>query len=207
MIKKTIKFILVILIIGLIFFAIKITPFAVEGYELYKKQTSLISLDDEIEKSKLIDCYTKLDELPPNFIDKLLISEDENFYSHKGFNLTKTISAFLGNMQKGYLAEGGSTITQQLAKNIYYSFEKKYSRKFAELFTIVDIEKEMNKDEILEMYLNIIYFGNDCYGIGDASQFYYEKEPIELTDIEMDRLIFTIKSPNNYNPNVYSYKN
>ena len=202
--KKIIRTLLILLLIALVVVAIKVTPIIVEGYELYKTQSAVISLEDRVEKSKQIDRYTKLDQLPDGFIEKLLISEDEHFYEHRGFSLDKTVSAFFGNIEKGYFAEGGSTITQQLAKNIYYSFEKKYSRKFAELLSVGDIEDAMSKDQILEMYLNIIYFGNNCYGIGDASYYYYNKTPKELTDEEMDRLIFTIKSPNNYNPRVYT---
>ncbi len=89
--------------------------------------------------------------------------------------------------------EGGSTITQQLAKNIFFTQEKKFSRKMAEIFAAIDLEKNYSKDDIIEMYMNTIYFGDGYYGIGAASRGYFKKEPSELT---LDELTLLAGIPN-----------
>jgi membrane peptidoglycan carboxypeptidase len=103
----------------------------------------------------------------------------------------------------GRFEQGGSTITQQLAKNMYFSFEKKYERKVAELFVAFQLEKELTKDEILELYCNIAYYGEGCYGLKQAAEHYYGVDPLELSEVQIVALVWTLKSPNNYNPNAY----
>ena len=96
--------------------------------------------------------------------------------------------------------EGGSTITQQLAKNLCLSFKKNLSRKFAEVFIAKDLEDHYSKDEILEMYLNITYLGEGNYGIQAASQYYYHIDAIDLNKQQCDILVKTLKRPSVYNP-------
>lgn len=96
--------------------------------------------------------------------------------------------------------EGGSTITQQLAKNLCLSFKKDLSRKFAEVFIAKDLEDHYSKDEILEMYLNITYLGEGNYGIQAASQYYYHIDAIDLNKQQCDILVKTLKRPSVYNP-------
>lgn len=96
--------------------------------------------------------------------------------------------------------EGGSTITQQLAKNIYFTQDKKIERKFAEVFMAFEIEKNYSKDEILEFYINTSYFGDNCYTVKEASRHYFNKEPMEMTDYESIMLAGIPNAPSVYAP-------
>lgn len=200
--KKTIKIeIIVVMIIAIMLTTIKISPILQGGFNLYKTAKSEISLEGKIEELKEKDTYVSLDEINTEFVDTLLKSEDKRFYYHFGIDPIATSRAIYNDIRLGYFAQGGSTITQQLAKNIYFSFEKRIERKVAELFAAFDIERKMTKDEILEIYINIIYYGEGCFGLKEAANHYYFVEPIELTSEQITALVWTIKSPNNYNPN------
>jgi penicillin-binding protein 1A/penicillin-binding protein 2A len=114
--------------------------------------------------------------------------------------------ALVSNIKSGSLKEGGSTITQQLAKNLFLSRDKKISRKLEELILAIKLEGMYTKDEILEMYLNIIYYGSGAYGIGNASQVYFEKDVSELSLEECALLAGIPKAPSLYNPKADSEK-
>jgi len=171
---------------------------------MYRNSKSTVNLDETIAEVQSRDNYVKLDEVSEEFIKALIKSEDKRFYYHSGFDPIATTRAMFNNIRRGYFAEGGSTISQQLAKNIYFSFEKKLERKVAELFASYDIERHLTKDQILELYINIIYFGEGCYGLKEASYHYYGVSPLDLTSEQVTALVWTIKSPNNYNPNALS---
>lgn len=194
-------------LIFLTIFTIKVFPIIRKGYDMYGKSSSTINLDKMITELQRGDNYVELDEVSPFFIRDLIRSEDKRFYSHSGFDPIATTRAIFNDIRLGYFAQGGSTITQQLAKNIYFSFEKKIERKVAELFAAFDIERRFTKDEILELYINIIYFGEGCYGIKEASHHYYGVSPRDLTSEQIIALVWTIKSPNNYNPNALASMN
>lgn len=196
--------ILTCLLIFLTIFTIKVYPVIHNGYDLYYKSTSTVNLNKTIEELQSTDNYVELDEVSKEFIRDLIISEDKRFYVHNGFDPLATARALFNDIRVGYFAQGGSTITQQLAKNVYFSFDKKLERKVAELFAAFDIEKRLTKDQILELYINIIYFGEGCYGIKEASYHYYGVSPRDLTSEQITSLVWTIKSPNNYNPNASS---
>ena len=115
---------------------------------------------------------------------------------------TCALPILLKNVVARSTVEGGSSITQQLAKNMYFSFEKRYERKVAELFVAFDLEKSASKDDILEMYCNIAYFGEGCYGLREATLHYYNLEPLEISTEQAASLVKTLKSPNYYNPNM-----
>ena len=102
-----------------------------------------------------------------------MAAEDRRFYEHGGFDVISTARAVLANLRTGTLSEGGSTLTQQLAKNLYFTQEKKFTRKAAELFMAWALEREYTKDEILELYINVIYYGDGCTGITAAAQHYF----------------------------------
>ncbi len=99
-------------------------------------------------------------------------------------------------------AEGGSTITQQLAKNLYFTQEKELTRKVAEVFMAWNLEHSFSKEEILELYVNSIYYGSGCYSIGDASRTYFHKEPSDMTDYECTMLAGVPNAPSVYDPSV-----
>lgn len=125
--------------------------------------------------------YTKLQYIPLTMQQSIVAIEDNRFYRHVGFDIEGILRAMLVNMQTGNFTEGGSTITQQLVKNLFLSQEKTYGRKAEEFLLAVDMELRYSKDEILEMYLNSIYFGSGAYGIGDAARIYFDKSPVNLT--------------------------
>lgn len=194
------KIFLVLILLVSIAFIISV-PILVSGYDLHKQAIGEIPVDRRIEQIKADSSYVSISEISPYFKDKVVESEDRRFYEHFGINLTSTIRAFLKNVEVGAKVEGGSSITQQLAKNMYFSFDKKYDRKIAELLVAFDLEKKIEKDDILELYSNIAYFGEGQVGIQEASRHYYGVEPIDLTETQADELVKTLKSPSVYNPN------
>ena len=137
----------------------------------------------------------------PLFLQKAIVAvEDARFYEHGGVDLRGIARAAVKNVAKGRLAEGGSTITQQLIKNKYLSSEKSLDRKVNEGLMALELEKKYSKKQILEMYLNEIYYGNGAWGIAQAARIYFDKAPEELTDIECSFLAGIPKNPGRYNP-------
>lgn len=137
----------------------------------------------------------------PLFLQKAIVAvEDARFYEHGGVDLRGIARAVVKDVVKGRLAEGGSTITQQLVKNKYLSGEKSLDRKVNEGLMALELEKKYTKKQILEMYLNEIYYGNGAWGIAQAARIYFDKAPEELTDIECSFLAGIPKNPGRYNP-------
>ena len=120
----------------------------------------------------------KLSDMPQYLIDAVIAIEDHSFYTHKGINITRIFGALLYDIANQTTAQGGSTITVQLARNVFLSHEKTLSRKIWEVFYAFQLERRYTKDEILEFYMNAIYFGHGCYGVEAASQLFFGK-PIE----------------------------
>ncbi len=145
--------------------------------------------------------YVKLADVSPIFLDVLVANEDKRFYQHSGFDLIRIGGAVAGNIRAGQLETGGSTITQQLAKNLFYSREQTLSRKLLELGTAIRLEYYFGKEQILEMYINVIYYGSDAYGIAQASATYYNQPPAELTIEQSAMLVGLLPAPSVYNPN------
>lgn len=144
--------------------------------------------------------YVKIGEIAPSLIYAFIAIEDTRFYQHHGVDFYRIMGATAKNIAKFKAAEGASTITQQLIKNTHLSNEKSISRKIKEIKLARQLEKNMGKNEILEKYLNIIYFGNGFYGIEEAAQGYFRKSPSELSISESAILAGIVKSPNNFNP-------
>lgn len=141
-----------------------------------------------------------LSELPPYLPNAFISVEDNRFYKHLGVDLEAIGRAVVANIKRGVGAEGGSTITQQLVKHAFLSSEKTFKRKIQEAILAVEVERRYSKDEILEFYLNRIYFGNGAYGVQTASQMYFAKDAKDLTLAESAMLAGIVRSPNNYNP-------
>ncbi|HHV34453.1 MAG TPA: penicillin-binding protein 1A [Syntrophomonadaceae bacterium] len=142
-----------------------------------------------------------LKDLPPYLPDAFVAIEDHRFFSHHGVDVEAVGRAFVANIKGGIGAEGGSTITQQLVKNSFLTPEKTFKRKIQEAILALQVEHRYSKDEILEFYLNRIYFGDGTYGIQTASQHYFDKSADELSLAESALLAGIVRSPNNYNPN------
>ncbi len=195
LIKRMIVFILIIaiLILALI---------VAIGWKKYKDAIEELPLETAAFNIKTQQSFTPIDEIPETFINAMVAVEDRRFYKHGGIDLIGVGRAVKKNFQKKELSQGGSSITQQLAKNIYFIGDDSLSRKVAELFVTIDIEKNFDKNEILELYFNVIYYGSGYYCIGDAAEGYFGKTPSELTDYES-----TILAGIPNAPSVYSLKN
>lgn len=201
--KIIIKSFFIFLLVTSMIILLKISPIIKSGYNMYKSAINEISVEQLIEQIRSDSNYITLDEISKDYITILLDSEDKRFYYHPGFDPLAMARAMYNNVKRGYYAQGASTITQQLAKNLYFSFEKKLERKVAELFVAFDLERLLTKNEILELYCNVAYFGEGCYGITEASNHYYSVSPSSLTKEQASSLVLTLKSPNRYNPNAY----
>ena len=170
------------------------------GYQIYQDKIQEQSLSERVNQLKSKEDYVTLDQISPIYKEAVLESEDRRFYQHGPVDYYGLARAMLTNLTTFSFKEGGSTITQQLSKNLYLSFEKNLSRKFAEVFIARDLEKMYSKEEILEMYLNITYLGEGNYGIQAASQYYYHIDAIDLNKQQSDILVKTLKRPSVYNP-------
>lgn len=194
-IEKVLIFILVILLsIGFIIIG--------SGYNMYKEAIEEVPLDEKVEEIKEKDNYTTLDEMPDIYKEAVVAVEDHRFYEHGGIDVIAIGRAMWNDLKALSFVEGGSTITQQLAKNIYFTQEKELTRKVAEVFMAYKIEDNLEKDEILELYLNTSYFGDGYETVKEASRGYFEKEPMELTDYEAVMLAGIPNAPSVYAPTV-----
>lgn len=138
----------------------------------------------------------------PNLTAALLATEDQRFYDHGGFDLVRMVSAMAVNIRRGRLAQGGSTLTQQLARQAFLTPDKTWRRKFQELMLAARIEHLYSKPQILELYLNKVYFGDGLYGVEAASRGYFGKHASELSVPEAALLVGLVKSPSTYAPTV-----
>ena len=148
------------------------------------------------------DHYVKLRDIPESMQQAIVAVEDTRFYSHHGFDIQGILRATLVNIQYGQIEEGASTITQQLVKNLFLSNEQSYGRKAEELLLALDLEANYSKDEILELYLNTIYYGSNFYGIGPAAEGYFAKKPSALQLPESAMLAGLPNAPSLYSPYV-----
>ena len=144
--------------------------------------------------------WVDLNNISDNLIKATINIEDKKFYEHHGVDILRVIKATFNNIKNGEIVEGASTITQQYAKNLYLDFDKTFKRKLNELWYTIQIESHYTKDEILEGYLNTINYGHGNYGIKNASQYYFNKDPSDLTLAESCILANIPKSPTNYSP-------
>ncbi len=155
----------------------------------------LASLHDEANREVIT-----LDEISPHLKRAVLAIEDSNFYYHKGINPTGIVRAFIANLETGETVEGGSTLTMQLVKNLFLSPNRTVSRKAAEAVMAIRLEQIFEKDEILELYLNQVYWGHNLYGIETASRSYFNKSARDLTLAEAAMLAGLIPAPEDYSP-------
>ena len=154
------------------------------------------------EKIESIPHYVTLDKMPDILCQAIVSVEDARFYKHQGFDLKGIARAIFVNVEAGEIQEGASTITQQTVKNLFLTSDRTFARKFEELVLSMNLEKNFDKDEILEIYLNVIYFGSDFYGIYDAAHGYFGKEPADLTIAECAMLAGLPNAPSLNSPYV-----
>ena len=193
-----------ILIILIILTVISIVGFFVyQGYSLYKEAINEMSIEAKIEEIKGdVSEYIEFEQLPKDYVNAVIAVEDRRFFSHNGVDAISIIRAIITDIRTMKLAEGGSTITQQLAKNVYFTQRKEFTRKIAEIFMAFEFEKECSKEEIFELYVNTIYFGDGYYCIYDASNGYFDKMPNEMNLYECTLLAGIPNAPSVYSPNV-----
>lgn len=195
-IKKLLLFIILIVIIicSVIF---------LNGYKLYKTTIDELSLEDKIKKIKSDDDYVSINDVPEYYKNAIIAVEDHRFRDHGAIDIISIGRAIVSNIRAKDFNEGGSTITQQVAKNLYFITEDDViSRKIAEVLVGFDLEKNYSKDDILEFYINTIYFGEGYYGIREASNGYYDKEPKDLNLYEATLLAGVPNAPSVYAPTI-----
>ena len=173
-----------------------------EARQVYKQVVADAPIEEKVAQIQSIEHYTPYSQLPKTYVEAVIAAEDKRFETHKGYDLLSVGRAVWNNIKSGNLQEGGSTITQQLARNMYFEQDKKISRKLAEIFVAREIEKLYDKDEIFELYVNSIYFGSGYYNIYDASMGYFGKKPSQLSDYEATMLAGIPNAPSVYSPDV-----
>ena len=162
---------------------------------VYSSDSKLIAEFGEMRRSPI-----RFQDIPPDFISAILSAEDDNFANHYGVDPTSLMRAASQLLQSGHIQSGGSTITMQVAKNFFLSSERSFSRKINEILLALQIERELSKDEILELYVNKIYLGNRAYGIEAASQVYYGKSIRDASLAQLAMIAGLPKAPSRFNP-------
>lgn len=151
------------------------------GYFLYSEIVQKEPVLSKVETLRSQKDYVLYKDISPDFLNAIYSIEDRRFYKHGAVDYLALMRAVTRNVRRGRLSEGGSTITQQLAKNMYFNHKRSLSRKLAEFYLAHELENLLSKEEILELYVNIIYYGDGYYGISQASHGYFHKTPKELT--------------------------
>ncbi len=193
--KKFIGFLFVLILSIAIIVSANI---GIKGYKLYKITMENVVIEDVIDEVRSRENYVTIDQLPSHLLEAFVAVEDHRFMSHNGFDIVSFGRAVIRNLQESEYAAGGSTITQQLSKNLFFSFEKTFERKVAELIVAKQLEDNYSKDEILELYLNIIYYGDGFENIYDASMGYFSKLPKDLNNAEATLIAGLPQAPSSY---------
>ena len=154
------------------------------GYGMYREALADRPISQTVEELRATDTYTELDELPQTYLDAVVAVEDHRFYEHGGVDPIAICRAAFNDLRTLSLREGGSTITQQVAKNLFFTQDKHFERKVAEVFMALDLEARYSKREILELYVNSSYFGSGYTGIGQAAPGYLGCDPSDMSDYE-----------------------
>lgn len=191
------------LIIAIILLFIVICSFGlIIGYSTYQKALKDTPLLTRVSSVTSDEHFTKFSDMSAYYRNAVISVEDHRFYDHGPIDVIALGRAIFTNVKNRELQEGGSTITQQVAKNLILSQEKSWVRKVAEIFAAYDLEKNYSKNEIFELYVNTAYFGDGYYGIYDASQGYYQKDPKDLSLDESSMLAGIPNAPSVYSPSV-----
>ncbi len=204
-INNALIFIVSILLAGLVAFKLYLVSLPpINNLNEFKPNivTKFYSTDDEVIKTFTAFTFSKVDleNIPQNLTNAIIATEDKNFYKHKGYDTSGLIRSTFANLLAGHVVQGASTITQQLARILFLSNEKTFTRKIKELVVAVRIEKTIPKNKILEMYLNNVYLGSGAYGIEGASQIYFNKHLKDLTLAECALLAGLPQAPSVYSP-------
>ena len=200
-VKRVLRFCLKWILLPAVLLALIPTGMLIyNGYTLYRQALAEKPVAEMAAEIQAIPNYTTVDELPQIYLDAVISVEDKRFYSHPGVDPLAIARAAFNDLRTLSFAEGGSTITQQLAKNEYFTQEKTLTRKIAEAFMALKIERELDKDTILGLYLNSINFGSGYYCVADASEGYFSKSPSMMNDWEATLLAGIPNAPSVYSP-------
>lgn len=194
---KVIKRIIIFIILIVLFAA---TILIYQGYAMFKETLDKMSVNDKVAELQSQENYTKFDDLPKFYVDAVVAVEDHRFYQHGALDYIGIARAIWTNIKSFELKEGGSSITQQVAKNVYFTQEKTALRKIAEIFMAFEIEKNCDKNTILEMYVNTSYFGSGYYGIKEAAYGYYDKDPKDMNKYQCSMMAGVPNAPSVYAP-------
>ena len=194
------KFIKKILIILFLIAAIILGIGVYNGYNMYKEKIAKTPIEKMVKSIQSNEKFVSIDEMPKDYVNAVVAIEDRRFYIHNGLDIISIGRAIVTDIKNMKMVEGGSTMTQQVAKNNLFSQEKKLERKFAEIFASLEIEKVCTKDEIFELYVNTCYFGDGYYCIKDAAEGYFNKEPKDMDLYECTLLAGIPNAPSVYAP-------
>ena len=172
------------------------------GYDKYQQALAERPLSYVLEELQGKENYTQYEDVPEIYYKALVAVEDRRFYKHNGFDIIGTTRAIYNDIKANELLEGGSTISQQLAKNLYFPQDNTLQRKIAEIFMAMKIEREYEKEDVREFYVNGIYYGSGYYSIYDASKGYFGKEPKDMSDYECTLLVGIPNAPSVYSLDV-----
>lgn len=189
--KKIILILLISCVIGLLLFI-------GVGFANYVQKTNEVSIEEKVKGIKDKKDFVRSDEISSYLLEATVTIEDHRFYDHGGVDYYAMARALVENIFAQTIVGGGSTITQQLAKNMYFTYQPSYLRKVSEIFVAYDLERELGKDDILELYVNEINYGDNYIGIYAASKGYFNKEPKNLTLYEASLLAGIPQSPSNF---------
>lgn len=195
LLKKLFILILIILLVA-------ISVLFIIGYGYYSHTLKEKSFTTRVEEVTSQEHFTSFEHLSDDYIHAVIAVEDHRYYEHGAIDPIGIARAFYTNIRDGEFDEGGSTITQQVAKNVIFNQDKTLIRKLGEIFAAYELEKNYSKDEILALYVNSSYFGDGYYCIHDASMGYYKKEPKDLTLSEASMLAGVPNAPSVYAPTV-----
>lgn len=190
----------VLLVLAVCFCAVM--ALCVLGWQMYTQALEAMPLDQKVRQVQSQESYTTFEELPDTYVEAVIAAEDHRFYQHPGVDVIAIGRALVNDIKAMSYVEGGSTITQQLAKNLYFTQEKRLTRKAAEMFMAFHIEANYTKEEIFELYVNSIYFGSGCYDVASASQAYFGVEPSQMDANQCTLLAGIPNAPSVYDLNV-----
>ena len=196
------KFLKKLILTLLILIIVLISILFIIGYSTYASALKQKPLVDRVTEVTSKENFVKFSEMSDIYRNAVVAVEDHRFYDHGPVDFIAICRAFYINLKTKELQEGGSTITQQVAKNIVFSQEQSWTRKLGEIFAAYDLEKNYTKNQIFEIYVNTAYFGDGFYGIYDASHGYYDKDPKDLNLDESSMLAGVPNAPSLYSPNV-----
>ena len=201
--KKIVKIILISILAIILTIGIYISA---SGYIFYKNTVKTANLEDKVKQIRQSESFIPISEIPKDYINAVIAVEDHRFKEHGAIDVIAIGRAISSDVKNKELVEGGSTITQQVVKNLYYMEDDtkndSLDRKISEIIIGVQLEKKYSKDEILELYANNIYFGDGYYCIKDAAEGYFGKLPSEMNLYECTLLAGIPNAPSVYSPNV-----